>query len=275
MKRKHPESWREHLELNQQIERGITERANETLEEVQQDPRKKVNPLDQIDVRFTDEFAPSEISVGVSDPSHVEGPGRCIFYGDDWHNIAMAAVERCYDFHLPRLCWPFLGRYTRVDEDYYIKVVQYWGALVVGLEEGSEDWICFQVYYKLLNVSQLYTQDCYNHLLFDEVFKLGGLVRELDLVNRNKKDALKAKKQNKALGQGNEGRDVHNSQKKKHAQEWRRHAVQVKATLKNQGTKSAIAQNIIRNWNLVGVDGARPRCPAKKTIQTWLSETKD
>tara|TARA_R100000935_G_scaffold53645_1_gene81664 strand:+ start:1391 stop:2170 length:780 start_codon:yes stop_codon:yes gene_type:complete len=182
--------------------------------------------LPTVEVDFPDEFAPSRSSFGYSGEP-IEGVSRSLFYGDDWGLVGEAAIARCCDFGLPHLWWPTLGFYTGLTETQFERIVSIWREIVEPQEEGSEDWTCLQVYFRLASLSRLYSEKAKQFLIFEEVFKLGALVRELQLVTLNKADALSRKKQKRSLNLNNEGRDTHNAQRKAQAAEWQSLARQI------------------------------------------------
>lgn len=261
-------NWSDYLNRGRETEECIIRDSEKSLLETRKNSRVS---LPAFTVEFKDEFAPGTFDVRISDPKFLSRAGRSVLYGSNWHEIAYAAIEWVADRGFPSLMWPDLNTYSPVDETALAELCAKLGSVVEKEVEGSEDWLCYLIYLQLLSISNLYTTNASQHLIFDSVFTLGGLVRELELSHLNKQDALTRKKAKKALAEANNGRDAINAERKLYAKEWRRHATGILSKLDGKRSASAVADHILARWD-EGDFSPPPRKPAKGTVQNWLSE---
>ena len=244
-------SWVDHYEAAKKQEKRIKENAEASL------GRRRVSSrinLPEVEVIFEDDFAPSRSVIGYEGPS-IEGPSRSVLYGDDWSDIGWAAILRCTDFGLPMLLWPSLGEYSGLTERQHEILSQIWAECSRNIEEASEDWICLQVYFRLLALSRNYSENAPQYIIFEEIFRLGALVRELQLVNLNKADALGRRKQKKALVEGNAGRTAYNQERTRQAKLWKQLAGEIaKETSLNGNARSRWVSRQL--WNRHSIEKA-------------------
>lgn len=223
-------------------------------------------------IEFPDDFAPGRATFGISGGLMLSPDQKGQFYGDDWSFIGQAALDWSAAQGLPPLAWPLPFGWFEVDEPTWSAVHQQWRHHIEAADESSEEWLCFLIYFHALELSRLLTVQPSVGLLLETTFVLGGVVRELDLARRNKKDALKAKKQNRALADASWGRGSYAARRKAAAKEWQSHAENIFGRLRSQMSQSATAKYILANWDEAGGGEPTPPKPAKKTIQHWLGK---
>lgn len=225
-----------------------------------------------IEIRYNDEFAPSHsrLDAAYAD-TWVNDTTRPFFYNDQTSEVAEAALDRAADMGLPRVLWKLPHNFTQIDASAHSEILNVFREVIKNINEGSEDWICLAIYHRWVSACHWTTIGVPVGLIAEHILALGANCRELELVHRNKAEALERKKAKRALANANDGRDVLNAKRRLYANEWRRHANEILSRISGGSSNSARANYIRANWERLGDEGTRPRKPAKKTIENWLS----
>lgn len=228
-----------------------------------------------IAIQFTDEFAPSHSRLDAASADlWVNDLTRPLFYNDQTSEVAEAALDRAVDLGLPPVLWTLPHSFTKIDAQGHGKIVDAFRGVIKNIEEGSEDWICLAIYVRWISACHFSTICAPAGLIATNILALGANCRELELSYRNKVESLERKKAKRALSKANEGRDELNKHRKARAKEWQNHAREVLGSASTGYSNSAMANHILGKWKRFGEDETRPRKPAKKTIENWLSSEK-
>ena len=99
----------------------------------------------------------------------------------------------------------------------------------------------------------------------ERMFLVGASLRELELVRRNKRDALVRRSQKRNFGLNNEGRRVFNEHRGRKAQEWQRLALEIASETELTGSARA-------KWVSIQLERRHGIMRAHKTVSNFLAK---
>jgi len=151
--------------------------------------------LPEVEVNFSDPFAPSTAKFGSSDPNIASDPAtRSLFYNDQTHEIFLDAVSKAVQLGCPSIVNGFPLTFSSVDDAFLGKYNKAIRRITPTLKEGSLDWLYVQCYVRWVSACFIATADQTDRLsVASELFFAGAAAREIELTILNRRDALRGK----------------------------------------------------------------------------------
>lgn len=180
---------------------------------------REIGPMVPITMTYDDEFAPSSATLSVNDPAHVENKGgRLLMYNrhllGEGKNIGelervMLEAEQLGCLHFPP---PFPPFFIETSEAYCHQAIGSCGRIAEDYEEHSEEWLILNCYLNAVIATEYASKGATGGVVGESMFLLGAALRELELVRRNKRDALRGKTTLRAASKGGEMQNAQVSQ---------------------------------------------------------------
>ncbi len=233
--------------------------------------RHEIGPMVPVTMTYDDEFAPSSATLSIDDPTKLETKGGRLFMYNN-HLISEGQREgsleqvmlQAEELGCPRFPPPLPLIWMEISDEDCHRAAGHCAVLVQNVEEHSEDWLILNCYMNAVFATEAANQGALN-ATSKYMFLLGATLRELELVRRNKRDALVRRSQKQNFGQNNEGRRLFNKHRELAAQEWQRLALEIAAETELTGSARSkwVATQMKRRHNI-------QRAP--KTIANFLAK---
>ncbi len=232
---------------------------------------RQVDPMVPVAMTYDDEFAPSSATLSIDDPTQLKTKGaRLMMYnkhlmgeGQRTGSLKQVMLE-AEELGCPRFPPPMPLVWMEISEEDCHRAATSCAVLVQDVEEHSEEWLILNCYMNAVFATEAANKGVSSAMVGGYMFLLGATLRELELVRRNKKDALDRRRSSRILGNNNEGRREFNELRGREAQKWQRLALGLAIETKLTGTARA-------KWIATQLDRRHGIQRAHKTIAKFLT----
>lgn len=169
--------------------------------------RQENDPMVPMVVTYDDEFSPSQATLSIEDPTRLETKGGRLFMynhhliGEGQRSGTLEQVmEEAEELGCPRFPPPSLWIETSEEECY--RAYTRCAVLVQNVEEHSEEWLVLNCYMNAVFATDAANKGASVAMIGKYMILLGATLRELELVRRNKRDALRGKTTLRAAAKG-------------------------------------------------------------------------
>ncbi|MEH6749675.1 MAG: hypothetical protein V7698_05280 [Paracoccaceae bacterium] len=182
-------------------------RSHDELED--SEARREIGPMVPVDMTYDDEFAPSSATLSIGDPTHLETKGGRLFMynhhligeGQRVGTLEQVMLE-AEELGCPRFPPPAPLLWIKTSEEECHRAAMRCAALVQNVEEHSEEWLILNCYMNAVFATDAANKGASVAMIGEYMFLLGATLRELELVRRNKRDALRGKSTVRAAAKG-------------------------------------------------------------------------
>ena len=168
--------------------------------------RRRNPPLKPFEMTYDDEFAPSSATLSIDDPNHLETKeARLLMYNKhllgEGKRIGtlgevMLEAEKLGCLNFPPPTPPF---WIEMSEDECSRAIASCVDVLQDVEEHSEEWLILNCYLNAVIATQYASK---GERVEELTILIGATLRELELVRRNKRDALRGKTTLRAAAKG-------------------------------------------------------------------------
>lgn len=181
--------------------------------------RRQIEPLVPVEMTYDDEFAPSSATLSIDDPAPLETKGgRLLMYnhhligeGQRAGTLEQVMLE-AEELGCPRFPPPVPLLWIRTSEEECHRAATRCAQLVQNVEEHSEEWLVLNCYMNAVFATDAANKGTSVAMTGEYMFLLGATLRELELVRRNKRDALRGKTTLRAAAKGGKMQNAQVSQ---------------------------------------------------------------
>jgi hypothetical protein len=162
-----------------------------------------------VTMTYDDEFAPSSATLSIGDPTHLETKGgRLLMYnhhliGEGHRTGTLEQVmSEAEELGCPRFPPPVPLLWIKTSEEECYRAANRCAVLIQDVEEHSEEWLVLNCYINAVFATDAANKGASLAMIGEYMLLLGATLRELELVRRNKRDALRGKTTLRAAAKG-------------------------------------------------------------------------